>query len=102
MRQPFPGGESWPVEDSPQWQRLGKLSERWRETCSDLLSPDPAARPRLTDVAWMMRELTQKKRLRLPKKIWMAPLAAGCAAAAVLVVVCSITFASHRQIAKEN
>ena len=81
---------------------LAKLADRWRELCSDLLSPDPGARPRLTDVAWMVRELAHKRRLKLPRRIWLAPLAAACVAAAGLVVVAGVTVASRRQIAKEN
>ena len=102
MRQPFTGGESWPVEDSSQWQRLGRLAEKWRELCSDLLSPDPASRPRLVDVAWMIRELEKKKHLRLPKKVWMAPLSAGAVAAVLLFIIGAVTFASRRQITSEN
>ncbi|HEY8749779.1 MAG TPA: SUMF1/EgtB/PvdO family nonheme iron enzyme [Tepidisphaeraceae bacterium] len=101
-RREFAGGDAWPVKDSSDWQALGKFGERWRELCSDLLSPDPGSRPRLADVSWLVRELAQRQRIRLPRKLWMAPVALACAGIVALAVIAGMTSTARRNIARSN
>jgi hypothetical protein len=35
----------WPIQDSPEWSRLGPAATRWREFCNLLMSPDLAKQP---------------------------------------------------------
>jgi hypothetical protein len=35
----------WPIQDSPEWSRLGPAATRWREFCNLLMTPDLAKQP---------------------------------------------------------
>jgi hypothetical protein len=77
---PFKALGGWPVASSPEWNRLGRVGEGWRELVSELL--DPELKPgqiSLSDV----RE--RALALRPPKKrVW--PLAVAAAAVVAVLV----------------
>lgn len=58
---------TWPLAASPQWQRLGRQGNAWRELCSSLLAPDPKQRPdSLEAVVEVLRDLMPRRQLPLP------------------------------------
>lgn len=40
----------WPIQTSPEWQRLAEDETVWRRLCHDILNPNPEARPSLEQV----------------------------------------------------
>lgn len=42
---PFRELGGWPIENGPEWERLGDEAELWRGLCNDLLNPHPAELP---------------------------------------------------------
>lgn len=77
---PFKALGGWPVASSPEWNRLGRVGEGWRELVSELLNPELKPGPiSLADV----RE--RALALRPPKKrVW--PFAVAAAALVAVLV----------------
>src|SRR5882724_9643167 len=100
VRRPATPTEQVPASEG--WERLGKNAERWRELCTDLMSPDPGSRPKLADVSWLVQEMAPRRRfhlsLRVPRQVKLAPLAAVCLLAVGLAVVATMTILARREI----
>ncbi len=44
---PYDDLRGWPIQTSPEWQKLGEDETVWRRLCHDILNPTPEARPSL-------------------------------------------------------
>src|SRR5579884_1348957 len=75
LHRPFVSGETWPLEASGEWSRIGR-GAKWRQLCSDLLAADPKQRPRLREVAKALRGMAPTK--RAPVKRVLAGALAAC------------------------
>lgn len=47
---PYDQMRGWPIQTSPEWQKLGEDETVWRRLCHDILNPNPEARPSLEQV----------------------------------------------------
>jgi hypothetical protein len=75
MHKPY-GSGAWPIPDTPEWARMGKVGKSWKEFCNKLLSADPADALTLEAA---QAELAKLKPKKAPVPIWAV-------AAAVLVL----------------
>ncbi len=83
MQRPF-SRTTWPIPDSAEWKRhLGRRGDAWRQLCSDLLNPNPKARPSLADIKASLQSLIVRN---VPiRKIATILLAAGAGLGAILL-----------------
>jgi len=101
LHRPFAGAAKWPLPEDEAWQRLGKGGEHWREICSALLTPQPAARPGLVEVSRLLRELAPAPtRRRLRKRRLLVPAAAACVLAAGLLTLVASVSSARREFAR--
>ncbi|MFC1782758.1 SUMF1/EgtB/PvdO family nonheme iron enzyme [Planctomycetota bacterium] len=93
LHRPFQALGGWPVEDSPEWQRLGKHGQAWRILCHRLLTPnlDPGTIT-LEDVAQQLAELKPTA-----KKLPLLGLVAG-----MFLVATVVGFLVLRNAKEEN
>ena len=68
----------WPIPKSPEWRRLGRTGQRWRDLTTCILDPNAAAAD-LT-LEWLAGEVAKLRTRKAPLKL------IGIAVAAVLVV----------------
>ncbi|MDB5171367.1 MAG: hypothetical protein JWN51_140, partial [Phycisphaerales bacterium] len=86
-----PSPDSWPLPFTPQWEQLGRHGEAWRELCSDLLNPMPAARPPLVQIARRLQNMRQ------PRKFPVRRLLAAVAVPVILLAgaVATLSYLDH-------
>lgn len=82
VRRRAPGG--WPIEDAPEWRKLGRAGQAWREYCNFLL--DPHAEPGTRTIAEARRRLQ-----RVPRDAKPARTATLAAAAVVVLAAGGVT-----------
>ncbi|MFH0879674.1 MAG: hypothetical protein V2A34_08175 [Lentisphaerota bacterium] len=93
FNRPYTSSVGYPLRPSPEWQRLGGKSEKWRDFCSRLLNPRGS--PTLDDV---MRA-AQALKPSLAKKIFRGVGLALAAAVIILAAVCNIPGADKYPVA---
>ncbi|HWE98158.1 MAG TPA: SUMF1/EgtB/PvdO family nonheme iron enzyme [Tepidisphaeraceae bacterium] len=81
-----PARGTWPLPFTAQWEQLGRHGEAWRQLCSDLLNPTPAARPNLIAIARRLQTLRppRKRRVRRALALLAVPVILLGGAVAVL------------------
>jgi hypothetical protein len=75
LHRPFRGSQSWPVMASPEWSRLGRKSEAWRQFCNQLLNPTGADSLKLDEVARNLERLRDRTRMLTGRRARMVGLA---------------------------
>lgn len=56
----------WPIEPGPEWKRLGRSGEGWRDLCNQLLQPDTAkSRPTFDELERLLVPLDRGARSRI-------------------------------------
>ena len=82
LRPPTAG--QWPLPPAAEWNnKLGAQADRWRRLSSDLLNPDPAARPKLPIIAQRLAGAAPRSSLRVGKFLVAASVLVVLAAAVV-------------------
>lgn len=100
LHRPFEATKVWPLPESEEWNALGRSGREWRELCTDLLSPQPASRPRLADVCWIVRDLAPRKHVKFPGRLVVVVAAAACLVLAALISLYVMTSSARQQLAR--
>jgi hypothetical protein len=85
LHRPFRGSQSYPIMESPEWARLGKKGEAWRQFCNQLLNP--AGSLRIDGALERVESFRDKKRIFSGR---------GVRTAAVVVLVAVVAFVGWR------
>jgi len=73
----------WPAPDGPEWKRLGKKGEQWRQLCNRLLNPNLA--PGLLTIGDLLDDIQKLREAEGAAWRIVVPVAAAIALTAVVV-----------------
>jgi hypothetical protein len=80
LHRPFRGSQSYPIMDSPEWGRLGKKADAWRQFCNQLLNPSGPSL-RIESALKQLENFREKKRVVSGKVVRAVAMVAGLAIA---------------------